>query len=138
MWFCYLNHHFVTAVKVCCKLVSHVCEHMNYWKRVFSNCFNVPNLNIKSLLILVEWKIIKHKIICVCYLDHHFITAVKVCWKLVSHVCKYMSYWKRVFPHCFDVLNLNFKSLLLLVEWKINKHKIIFDFLTWTNILSLL
>ena len=62
MCFGYLNHHFVTAVaKVGYTFVSSVCEHMNYWKRVFSNCFDVPNPNIKSFLLLVEWKIIKHK-----------------------------------------------------------------------------
>jgi len=38
---------------------------MNFCKRVFSNCFDVLNLNIKSFLLLVEWKIIIHKIICV-------------------------------------------------------------------------
>jgi len=48
-----LNHHVVTAVKVTWKLVSHVCEHMNYWKRVFSNCFDVLNPNIKSFLLFV-------------------------------------------------------------------------------------
>jgi len=49
-----LNHHFVTTVKVGWKLISDVCEHhMNYWKRAFSNCFDVLNLNIKSFLLLV-------------------------------------------------------------------------------------
>jgi len=32
---------------------------------VLSNCFDVLNLNIKSFFILVEWNIIKHKIISV-------------------------------------------------------------------------
>jgi len=38
---------------------------MNYWKRHISNCFDVLNPNIKLCLLLVEWKIIKHKTICV-------------------------------------------------------------------------
>jgi len=65
MCFCWLNHHCVTAVIVGWTFVSHVCEHMNYWKRVLSNLFDVLNPNIKWFLLLVEWKIIQHKIICV-------------------------------------------------------------------------
>ncbi len=75
---------------------------------------------------------------CFCYLNHHCVTAVKVGWKLVSHVCEHMNYWRRVFSNCFDVLNPNIKSFLFLVEWKIIKHKTICVFVMWTIILSLL
>jgi len=92
---------------------------------VFSNCFNVLNPNTKSLFLLFVWKIIKHKKYVFCYLNHHFVTAVKVTWKLVSDVCEHMKYLKRVFLNCFHVLNPNIKSFLLLVEWKIIKHETI-------------
>jgi len=140
MCFCYLNHHCVIAVKVGWKFVSGLCEHMNYWKRVFSNCFEVLNPNIKSFLLLVEWKIIKHKIICV-FVDWtimHCVTAVIVGRELVSGLCEHMNYWKRVFSNCFDVMNPNTKSFLFLVECKIIQHKIICFFVTWTIIVSLL
>ena len=125
MCFCYLNHHFVTTVKVGWKLVSDVCEHMNYWKRLFSNCFDVLNPNIKSFLLLVEWKIIKHKTISFLLCEPSFCYCCKIGWELVSDVWEYMNYWKRVFSNCYDVLNPNIKSFLLLVKWKIIKHKII-------------
>jgi len=55
--FWYLNNDFVTAVKVASwKLVSFVWEHMNYSKRVVSNCHNVVIPVIKLFLLLVEWK----------------------------------------------------------------------------------
>jgi len=60
MCFCYLNHHFVTAVKLVGNLFL-----MYVITRVFSNCFDVLNPNIKSFLLLIEWKIIKHRIISV-------------------------------------------------------------------------
>jgi len=66
MCFGYLNHHFVTAVKVAWKLISDVCEHMNYWKRVFSNCFDVLNQKTKSFLLLVEWLFPESTIKCYC------------------------------------------------------------------------
>jgi len=56
---------FCHCCKVGWKFVSSVCEHMSCWNRVLSNCFDVLNPNIKSSLLLVEWNIIKHKIICV-------------------------------------------------------------------------
>jgi len=61
MCFCYLNHHCVIAVKVGWKWVSVMWEHMNYWIRVFFNCLNVLNPNIKLFLILVKWNIINFK-----------------------------------------------------------------------------
>jgi len=126
----------------CCKvgweLVSGVCEHMNYWKRVFSNCFDVLNPNIKSFLLLVEWKMIKHKTICVFVMWTIILSCCKVGWELVSDMWEHMNYWKRVFFNCVDLVNLIIKSFLLLVEWKNIKHKTICVFVTWTIILSLL
>jgi len=56
---------FCHCCKVGYKFVSSVCEHMNCWNWVLSNCFDLLNPNIKSFFILVEWNIIKHKTICV-------------------------------------------------------------------------
>jgi len=67
-----------------------------------------------------------------------FCHCCKIGWKLVSDVWEHMNYWKRVFFNCFDVLNPNIKSFLLLVEWKIIKHKTICVFVTWAILLSLL
>ena len=65
---------------------------MNYWNRGFSNCFDVLNPNIKSFLLLVECKIIKHKTICVLLCEPSFCHCCKVGWKLVPGVCEHMNY----------------------------------------------
>jgi len=83
MCFCYLNHHCVTTVKIGYKLVSGLCEHMNYWKRVFSNCLHVLNPNIKSFLLLVEWKIIKHKTIWVFVMWTIILSFIVSFWQFV-------------------------------------------------------
>ena len=57
-------------------IVSDVWEQMNFWKRVFSNCFEVLNAN-QIMFVLIEWKIIKYKLVCV------FIT-----WTIICHCCK--------------------------------------------------
>ena len=72
------------------KFVSSVCEHMNCWNRVLSNCFDVLNPNIKSFFILVEWNIIKHNNMCFCYVNHHFVNAVKLVGNLFL---VYVSIW---------------------------------------------
>ena len=129
-WFC----HFC---KVTWKLLLSVWEHMNYWKRMFSICFGVLNPNIKSFLLLVQWKIIKHKIVAVLLLEPSFGHCCKVDWKLDSDMWEQMDNWKRVFFNCFDVLNPNIKSFFILVEWNIIKQEIISILVTWTIILSL-
>ncbi len=124
--------------KVTLKLVPSVWEHMNYWKRVVSNCFDVVNPIIKSFLLLVECKIFKQEMIRCFMLEPWCCHCCKVTWELVPSVWEHMNYWKRVVSNWFDVLNPNIKLLLLLVEWKIIKHKIICVFVSWTIILSLL
>jgi len=78
---------FCHCCKVGWKLVSGAWEHMNYQKKVFSNCVDVLNPNMKSLLPLVEWKIIKHKTLCFCFVNHLFVTAVKLVGNLFL-MCK--------------------------------------------------
>jgi len=129
---------FCQCSKVGWKFVSSVCKHINYWNRVFSNCFDVLNPNIKSFLLLVEWKTIKHKKYVLVLCEPSFCHCCKVGYKFVSSVCEHRSCWNRVLSNCFDVLNPNIKLCLLLVEWKIIKHKIISVFVMWTISLSLL
>jgi len=77
---------------------------------------------------------IKQYVFLIC--EPSFCHCCKVGWELVSGLCKHMNYWKRVFSNCFDVPNPNIKSFLLLVEWKIIKHKTVWFFVMWTIILS--
>jgi len=138
MCFCYVNHHFVTAVK----LVGNkflVCESIWITGR---ECF--PTVLICWIQIsnyVCSWlsggsSNMKQYVFLLC--EPSFCHCCKVGWKLVSVMWEHMNYWKRVFSNCFDVLNQNIKSSLLLVEWKIIKHKTICVFHTWTMSLSLL
>ena len=126
----------------CCKVgykfVYSVCEHMSWWNRVLSNCFDVLNPNKNHFCFWLSGKSsnIKQYGFLIC--EPSFCHCCKVGWELVSGMWEYMNYWKRVFSNSFDVLNPNIKSCLLFVEWKIIKHKIICVFVTWTTILSLL
>ena len=86
-----MNHDVVIAVKLSAKLVSSLWEHMNDWKRVVFNGFNMIDSIIKSFLLFVEWNIIKPKNYkCFGYLNHHFVTAVKLVIKLFL---VYVSIW---------------------------------------------
>jgi len=131
-----LEPSFCHCCKVGWKLVSDVWEYMNYWKRVLSNCFDVLNPNIKSCLLSERSSNIKQYVSLLC--EQSFCHCCKIGWKFVSSVCEHMNCWNRVLSNCFDVLNPNIKSFLLLVEWKIIKHKTICVFVMWTIILSLL
>jgi len=99
--------------KVGYQFVSCVCEHMNCWNTVFSNCFDVMNPNIKSFFILVEWDIIKQKIVSVLVTWTIIFHCSKVGYQFVSCVCEHMNYWNTVFSNCFDMLNPNMKSFFI-------------------------
>jgi len=103
--FSYFNHDFCHCCKV---LVSGEWEHMNYWKRVISNCFDVVSPFIKSFLLLVEWEIfltIINK--CFSHLNHD----CKVTWKLVSGEWEHMNYFCKK-------INLNkAKRMILKKKW---------------------
>ena len=84
---------FCHCCKVGWKLVPHVCEHMNYWKRVFSNCFDVLNPNIKSFLLLIESRFSNNIIIRIFILEQWFCHCCKVTWILLWCVIAY-KLWK--------------------------------------------
>ena len=122
---------FCHCCKVGWKLVAGVCEHMNYWKRVFSSSFDVMNPNIKSFLLLIEWKIF-------LLVEPSFCHCCTVGWFSFWCMRVYELMKESVFQ-LFWCAESIYQIILLLVEWKIFIHKIICGFfVSWTIILSLL
>jgi len=129
MCFGYLNHHFVTTVKL---VINLFLVYVSIWITE-RKCFPTVLMcwihisNYFCFWLSGRSPNIKQYVFLLC--EASFCHCCKVGWKLVSDVCEHMDYRKRVFSNCFDVLNPDIKSLLLLVEWKIIINNKCFSYL---------
>ncbi len=123
---------FHTSTMILSLLLSYLIT--SIW--VISNYLHMVNPIVKLFLLLVEGKIFKQLIVSIFHTWTIYYHCCKVTWKSVSGVWEHMNYCKKVFSNCVDVLNPNIKSFLLLVKWKIIRHKIVSVYVSWTIIVS--
>jgi len=70
----------------------------------------------QGFLLLVVWKFSKWHLTAFFIVEPQFFWSYKVTWKSFSYMQMYINYWKRLVSNNFDVLNLIFKAVWLLIE----------------------